>query len=162
MIDVTPRRRWMHAAFATVGALALVAVACESPTPATDEQAAGVADEQSTTDRATEGTTDEQPRYVAREQEPRLVNGDEVSRLLGEEYAAVREEDDRGGSVVAVIFVDEDGGASQVRVRESSGREALDQAALRVARSMRYEPARMGDEPVGVWVLQRIDFRPEE
>lgn len=158
MIDVTPRRRWMHVAIATTAGLALVAVACESPTPGADEQSASASEEQP----ATDGATDEQPRYVARDREPRLVNGDEVSRLLGEEYAEIREEDDRGGTVVAWIFVDEDGGASQVRVFESSGREALDQAALRVARSMRYEPARMGDDPVGVWVHQRIDFRPEE
>lgn len=157
MIDVTPRRRWMHAAIATAAALALVAVACESPTPAADERVDGATEEQP----AAGGPLDE-PRYVARDREPRLVNGDEVSRLLGDEYAAIREEDDRGGTVVAFIFVDEDGGASQVRVSESSGRDALDQAALRVARSMRFEPARMGDDAIGVWVQQRIDFQPEE
>lgn len=159
MIDVTPRRRWMHAAIATAAALALVAVACESPTPDAEEQPAAAATEEQA---ATDGATDEQSRYVPRDREPRLVNGGEVSQLLGQEFAAVREEDGRGGTVVTWIFVDETGSASEVRVAESSGREALDQAALRVARSMRYEPARMGDDAVGVWVQQRIDFRPEE
>lgn len=158
MIDVTPCRRWMHAAIATAAALALVAVACESPTPAADEQPAAASEEQPSAD----GVPRDEPRYVARDREPRLANGNEVSRLLGEEYAAIRKEDDRGGTVVVFTFVNEDGGASQVRLSESSGRDALDQAALRVARSMRYEPARMGDDPVGVWVLQRIEFRPEE
>lgn len=157
MIDVTPRRRWIRAAIATTAAAALVAVACESPTPGAEEQPADAPDAQSA-----DGSPLAETRYVARDQEPRLVNGDEVSRLLGDEFAAIREEDDRGGTVVTWIFVDEDGGASEVRVSESSGREALDQAALRVARSMRYEPARMGDDAVGVWVMQRIEFRPEE
>lgn len=85
-----------------------------------------------------------------------------MKRLHGEEYAKVREEDDTGGTVDVWIFVDVTGDVSQARVAESSGRDALDQAALVVARSMRFEPARQGDDPIGVWAKQPIQFRPEE
>lgn len=45
-----------------------------------------------------------------------------------------------------------------MRVHESSI-EALDQAALEVARAMRFNPARNGDQPVAMWVLIPVRFQ---
>ena len=49
-----------------------------------------------------------------------------------------------------------------VVVATSSGHEALDEAGLRVARSMRFTPARNQGEIVPVWIAIPIMFTPDE
>jgi hypothetical protein len=43
-------------------------------------------------------------------------------------------------------------------INRSSGYDALDQAALQVARTMEFRPAHSGDEPVPVWVAIPLVF----
>ncbi|MCX7673186.1 MAG: energy transducer TonB [Thiobacillaceae bacterium] len=70
-----------------------------------------------------------------------------LSRRLGEE-----------GRVLLRVYVLPDGSAGQVQVRESSGHERLDRAALETVRRWRFVPARQGEEPVAAWVLVPIAF----
>jgi protein TonB len=60
--------------------------------------------------------------------------------------------------VLLRVFVNPDGGASQVEIRESSGFERLDKAARDTVRRWRFVPARQGDKGVAAWVLVPISF----
>jgi periplasmic protein TonB len=46
-----------------------------------------------------------------------------------------------------------------VQVQESAGHPDLDNAAADAVKRWRFEPARRGTEPVGVWVLLPVEFR---
>ena len=70
-----------------------------------------------------------------------------LSRRLGEE-----------GRVLLRVFVNPDGSAAQVEVRESSGFERLDKVARDTVRRWRFLPARQGEAAVGAWVLVPIVF----
>jgi protein TonB len=62
------------------------------------------------------------------------------------------------GKVVLRVLVDIGGAASQIEVRNSSGSDVLDEAALEAVKRWRFVPARRGDQPVGAWVLVPITF----
>lgn len=92
---------------------------------------------------------------------PELQNAGEVSVRLQELYPDSLEEDGVGGSVVLWLEVDERGRVRKSLLEESSGYDALDQAASRIAADMDFSPALKRDERVGVWVQQRIRFEPD-
>jgi periplasmic protein TonB len=62
------------------------------------------------------------------------------------------------GKVVLRVLVDSGGGASQIEVRNSSGSDVLDEAALEAVKRWRFVPARRGDQAVAAWVLVPITF----
>lgn len=70
-----------------------------------------------------------------------------LSRRLGEE-----------GRVLLRVFVDPEGAAARVEVRDSSGFERLDRAARETVLRWRFVPARQGDQAVAGWVLVPISF----
>ena len=102
--------------------------------------------------------TIETPVWIARDQDPRLLNLPEVSRELARLYPALLRDAGIGGVVVLWIFVGEDGQAQRTQVYRSSGYPAFDDTARRVAASMRFEPARNRDQPVGVWIQIPVEF----
>jgi protein TonB len=55
-------------------------------------------------------------------------------------------------------YIDADGKVEDVRIDKSSGHQDLDQAALKVARVMRFAPALNKDQKVPVWVSFPITF----
>jgi protein TonB len=57
------------------------------------------------------------------------------------------------------VLVSEDGRVAEVIVRQSAGHPDLDQAAADAVRRWQFEPARSGDEPVGMWVQLPFEFR---
>jgi periplasmic protein TonB len=57
------------------------------------------------------------------------------------------------------VFVAADGRVGEVVVQESAGHPDLDEAAADAVKQWRFEPARRGAEPVGVWVLLPVQFR---
>jgi TonB family protein len=65
------------------------------------------------------------------------------------------------GRVILRLFADSLGGlvADSTRVSESSGYPALDSAAVRGARALRFSPALRRGRPVGGAFLQPIHFR---
>jgi protein TonB len=65
------------------------------------------------------------------------------------------------GKVLLRVFVNTAGGADQVQIRNGSGHDLLDQAALNAVRRWRFVPARQGDQPVAAWVLVPITFTLE-
>jgi protein TonB len=51
------------------------------------------------------------------------------------------------------------GNVGEIHIEKSSGRPDLDEAAAEAVKSWLFEPARMGKEPVAVWVTLPIEFR---
>lgn len=98
------------------------------------------------------------PSYIPRDVEPRLTNGREIERVLQQRYPSMLREAGIGGTVVLYVFVDENGRPANTQVQQSSGYPQLDAAAADVVERMEFSPAQNRDRPVGVWVLQRVDF----
>ena len=59
---------------------------------------------------------------------------------------------------VVMVHVTAEGTVDSVYVRTTSGYEAMDTAALRGARELRFQPGRRGEEPVDVWVRLPVRF----
>lgn len=66
------------------------------------------------------------------------------------------------GKVVLTAQVGADGRCGQVKLKQSSGYDALDAAALETVRRWRFIPARRGRTPVDSWVEVPITFRLNE
>ena len=98
------------------------------------------------------------PPFIPHDTPPRLINVDEVVRILQERYPLDLREEGIGGVVLLWVFVDETGSPTRLQLRRSSGYDGLDQAAQSVGRRMRFRPALNQDRPVGVWVAQQIRF----
>jgi TonB family protein len=90
---------------------------------------------------------------------PSILNRNEIVSAMGAEYPPLLREAGIGGSVIVYMFVNEFGKLEEVRLQESSGHRALDEAALRVAELYEFSPARNREEPVPVWVQFPITFQ---
>ena len=66
------------------------------------------------------------------------------------------------GLVMLMVEVDRKGMAVKVEVKQSSGYQLLDQAALEAVRYWRFQPERIGDIPIESKVTIPIRFRLEE
>lgn len=89
---------------------------------------------------------------------PSILNRADVVRSMAAEYPPLLREAGIGGTASLYFFIDAEGQVQDVRVDRSSGHEALDEAALRVARVYRFSPALNREEPVPVWVSLGITF----
>ena len=98
------------------------------------------------------------PTWIHRDQDPRLLNADEITRELERLYPALLKEAGIGGVVVLWVFVGVDGRPDRAQVHTTSGYPALDDAARRAADRMRFEPARNRDRPVAVWIQIPVKF----
>lgn len=63
------------------------------------------------------------------------------------------------GETLLKLFVSDQGGVDSVRVEQASGHAPFDTSAVEGARELRFEPARRGDEAIGIWVLLPVQFR---
>lgn len=66
------------------------------------------------------------------------------------------------GTVVLRVYVESDGRAADLAVRESSGAPVLDEAALGAVRNWRFVPARRGSMAIALWVDVPVRFRLAE
>lgn len=98
------------------------------------------------------------PTFTPMTVRPELENPDEVSRALQRAYPPLLRDAGIGGQVIMWFFIDEQGNVLRTQVKTSSGTNALDAAALRVAGSMKFRPAYNRDIPVPVWVEIPIRF----
>ena len=105
-----------------------------------------------------EASLREGPSFVVRTLEPRMLNEDEVKRVLGREYPALLKDAGIGGTVSVHLFIERDGRVGNALVKESSGHVALDRAALKVARAARFSPALNREEPVALWISINLTF----
>jgi protein TonB len=90
---------------------------------------------------------------------PQLQNTAEIQRVLMREYPTVLRDSGIGGTVNVWFFIDENGRVQDTRIDQSSGYQALDDAALAVADVMRFSPALNRENRVQVWVSLPITFQ---
>jgi TonB family protein len=90
---------------------------------------------------------------------PSILNREEVVRAMLDAYPALLRDAGVGGTVRVYFFIDERGEVRDTRIDSSSGHAALDDAALAVAGTYRFSPARNRDRPVPVWVSFPITFQ---
>ncbi|NNM05575.1 MAG: energy transducer TonB, partial [Gemmatimonadetes bacterium] len=89
---------------------------------------------------------------------PDITNRSDVARALEEEYPPVLRDAGVGGTVQVWFFIDENGKVQKTQVNRSSGHQALDEAALRVANEIEFTSALNEDKPVPVWISLPITF----
>ncbi|MNM87274.1 transport protein TonB [compost metagenome] len=75
------------------------------------------------------------------------------------EYPAFAQRRGWEGTVLLRVHVLASGKPSKVRLQTSSGREALDEAAIRAVKRWSFVPAKRGDVAQDGWVSVPIDFR---
>lgn len=90
---------------------------------------------------------------------PSILNRSEVIAAMVREYPPLLREAGVGGTVTVYFLIGDDGTVRDVRLNRSSGEEAIDEAALRVAQAYRFSPALNKDEKVPVWVSFPITFQ---
>ncbi len=108
-----------------------------------------------------EGRTDDisrAPVFTPMTVRPRIVNASEVNQALTENYPPLLRDAGIGGTAHVWFFIDADGTVQKTQIQKSSGHDALDQAALRVAETIRLSPAENHGQPVAVWVSVPITF----
>jgi protein TonB len=76
-------------------------------------------------------------------------------------YPAAARARGQEGTVLVWVLVGEDGTPEQVQVKESSGWNLLDRAAVDAIKKWRFAPAQRGGKPVADWVLVPVRFRLE-
>lgn len=101
----------------------------------------------------------DRPSFIPYDVAPELKNGSEVQQFLQRVYPPSLKSSGIGGTVVLWIFVDKEGEVEKARVQKSSGYDALDQAAKKVANQMAFSPAMNRDKKTAVWVQQRVQFQ---
>ncbi len=89
---------------------------------------------------------------------PEIRNRDEVRAALEREYPPLLRDAGVGGTVQVWFFIDAAGKLERTLVKVSSGHNALDEAALKVADLIRFTPALNRDKPVPVWISLPITF----
>ncbi len=90
---------------------------------------------------------------------PSIQNRREVVRAMEREYPPLLRDAGIGGTVRVYFFIDENGVVQDTRIDQSSGHQALDDAALKVSEVYRFSPALNRDKQVPVWVSFPITFQ---
>ncbi len=99
------------------------------------------------------------PTFTPYEVAPEMTNRTQFQRILMQRYPPTLRDAGIGGTVRVWVFIDEQGGVRNVRVVESSGYPALDQAAVEVMNEARFRPALNRDQRVAVWVQFPVTFQ---
>ena len=85
--------------------------------------------------------------------DPRPISVESPFRYPIDEWDA-----DAEGEVVMMVHVTALGAVDSVYVLESSGRPALDSAALAGARELKFAPGRRGDDRIAMWAKLPVRF----
>ena len=153
-----PRKPFLRGALLVTGGAVLVAVACLAPTPT-------AVDEEEPTFTAVEVPADlpssqisQEPTFTPYTVRPDIMNREEVARAMQSNYPPLLRDAGIGGTATVWFFLDETGRVQNVRINGSSGHQALDEAALRVAEAIQFTPALNKEKPVPVWISLPITF----
>lgn len=92
---------------------------------------------------------------------PELKNRDAVGRALVRNYPPLLRDAGIGGTVLLWALIDESGNVMKSQVKEGSGHDALDQAAMKIADIMTFTPALNRDQKVKVWIQLPIVFKTQ-
>jgi TonB family protein len=102
--------------------------------------------------------TREGPVFTPMTARPYLQNPEEVAQALARHHPPLLRDAGIGGTVRVWVHIDAQGRVQRAQLAGSSGYDALDQAALRVAEVMRFTAARNRDELVPVWIALPVTF----
>ena len=103
---------------------------------------------------------EEGPSFTPYAIKPELRNRPEVQQALVRNYPPHLRDRRVSGTTLVWLLVDEIGRVVKTQVKESSGEADLDKAALQVARTMLFTPAKNREsKPVKVWIQLPIVFR---
>ena len=91
---------------------------------------------------------------------PALKNPEQVARQLQAFYPPLLLDAGIGGTAVVLLFTDESGTVTKMQLKQGSGHQALDEAALRVAGIATFTPALIRDQKVTAWIEMPVTFRP--
>jgi TonB family protein len=98
------------------------------------------------------------PTFTPYTVRPDITNRAEVARALEREYPPLLRDAGIGGTAQVWLFIDEDGVVQKAQINESSGHQALDEAAIRVAETIAFTSAQKDDKAVPVWISLPISF----
>jgi len=101
----------------------------------------------------------ETPTFTPYTVKPAIKNRGEVARALQREYPELLRNAGIGGTVLVWFFIDTKGRVQNTQIRQSSGHEALDRAALKVADVFQFTPGLNRDKKVPVWIALPIIFQ---
>lgn len=108
------------------------------------------------------GSVKDRPSFIPRDVDPRATNDDEIRRLLQRYYPPMLRDAGIGGTVTLWLFVNDQGQVEKIQLQKSSGYEAFDESAVKVANNMEFKPAINRDKPIGVWVSRNITFNVQQ
>ena len=100
--------------------------------------------------------------FTHAEQMPEIKNRAEVVKALQREYPPTLRDAGMGGVVTLAIQIGLKGEILDVRIHASSNSKMLDDAAMRVAKVIKYSPAINNHSPVQVWIAQPIRFTTDK
>jgi protein TonB len=92
---------------------------------------------------------------------PQLINLSDLRAILQHFYPEQARSEGRQATVVLDLHIDTDGHVQNVDIVRSGGAD-FDQAAIRAVRLLRFTPAFLGSQRVGVKMRQAIQFKLEE
>jgi periplasmic protein TonB len=90
---------------------------------------------------------------------PHLKNKAQVAKALQQFYPSLLRDAGISGTVNMWFFISKTGNVVKTQVNKSSGYQAFDQAAKKVAARMKFSPAMNRDKKVPVWVSIPIEFQ---
>lgn len=93
---------------------------------------------------------------------PALLNSDEITRIIQQHYPEDLLERRQGGESVLLLWLDEQGQVVRGVLSSSSGQPSLDSMALHVSESMRFRPAKNGENRVRIMVRIPVLFQVPE
>jgi len=99
------------------------------------------------------------PSFMPMTLRPEIRNRTGVQGALMREYPVTLRDSGIGGTVVLWLYLSDEGVVLDRRLSRSSGQAQLDEAALRVATTLRFTPAVRRTEPVAVWIEVPITFQ---
>lgn len=98
------------------------------------------------------------PTFTPMTVRPQYRNLREMQQALIRHYPPLLRDAGVGGTVNVWFFIDEEGRVQNTQINESSGYDAFDEAALKVAEVARFSPAYNRDKKVPVWIALDITF----
>jgi TonB family protein len=91
---------------------------------------------------------------------PEILYREEAESIIASFYPTALQRAGVGGSVKLQLWVDASGRVDHIQMREGSGYQSLNLAAMRAATQLRFRPATRDGTPVGTWVEFTVNFLP--
>jgi len=91
---------------------------------------------------------------------PEILFREEAENIIASFYPTALQRAGVGGAVRLLLWVDASGRVDHIQMREGSGYQSLNVAAMRAARELRFRPATRAGDPVGTWVEFTVNFVP--